>query len=677
MTRSCVSILALAFAAPLAAQQATPFEAADLYRISQVESPAVAPDGKRVVFSRAAFDIGTDRRTNELWLATLDGQGIVDRRLLVSGAQSAAQWSPDGTRIAWLGTLAGKPQIFALALADGIARPVTTGKLAPSAPAWSPDSRSLAFSAQVDATPAKLAGMPTKPEGATWAAEPRITSAFRYRSNEGGYRAAGYRHLFVVDASGGEPRQITRGDFDHLDAQGGLEWARDGRALIVASNRRSDADLRGRESDLWLVPLDGPAKQLTSTDGVERNPTVSPDGRTVAYVGALEVPEFYVQDDLWIVPLSGGSPRNLTARFDRPVSDPVWADDGRSIYAQFNEDGVTRIGQFDLTGSAPKVVVREVGGTRLYLPSAGGAYDASSGTCAYTTLHKDRPAGLGVSRGGREIGTVDLNAGWRATKRIGTLEEVRYTSSAGGVPIQGWIQYPADFDPAKRYPLILDIHGGPNTDYGPMFSVTHQLYAARGYIVLFTNPRGSIGYGAQFANFFGRPYPSEDHDDLMSGVNEMLKRPYVDARNLFIGGGSGGGLLTLWAIGKEPDKFRAAVSLRPVTDWSVQALSSDIQSLTARYWIGAQPWENPTRYWERSPISLVGRVKTPTMLITGEADYRTPIAQTETYYQALLMRGVPAVKVRLPDANHGMGRPSQWLQSVLLPLDFFDRHRVK
>ncbi len=669
-----IAAILLATTAPVAA--ATPVEPVDLYRIAQVEDPQVSPDGRRVVFVRASFDIGTDRRVRDLWLT--DSAKAGDRRLLVANARSAARWSPDGSRIAYLGDLAGKPQLFVVSLADGVPRAITSGKIAPTGFEWAPDGQTIAFVAQVDAKPVKLAGMPDKPEGAVWAPEARVTSSVRYRTNEGGYIVPGARHVFVVPAAGGPVRQVTTGDTDQVDEQASLAWLRDGSGLIAVANRRADADLRGREADLWRIGLDGKTSALTTIDGVEREPAVSPDGRTIAFTGGPDKRSFYQQDDLWVMPVGGGLPRNLTADFDRPVAAPVWADDGRSVYALYNEDGVTRVGRFPLGGGKPTTVVREVGGTRLYLPSAGGSFSVGKDTVAYTSLFADRPAGLGVVRGGRTVASVDFNADWRAGKRIGKVEEIRYASRAADKrPIQGWLQYPPDFDPARKYPLILDIHGGPNTDYGPMFSITHQLYAARGYIVLFTNPRGSIGYGEQFANFYGRPYPSEDHDDLMGGVDALAAKPFVDGSNVFIGGGSGGGVLTLWAIAKEPDRFRAAVALRPVTDWTVQALSSDIQTVTTQYWLQGDPWAIPAKYAAQSPLSLVGQVKTPTMLITGEADYRTPIAQTEMYYQALKLRGIDAVKVRLPEANHGMGRPSQWLTSILMPLDWFDKYKTK
>ena len=681
-----MSALALALAAPAIAQSPAsaaagapaPFEAADLYRLSMVTDPQVSPDGRRVIFTRTYFDIATDSRQGEVWIGDVGAKNL-DRRLLIGAGTRASniRWSPDGTRIAYVAPVAGKPQIHVMRLADGIGRPITSGKAAPSALDWSPDGRTIAFVAQIDSDPLKVAGMPAKPEGATWAPDARVTTSFRYRLNETGWLTPGYRHIFAVPADGGAARQITKGNFNHVDGTGSVTWTRDGRALVAVANRRADADMQGREADLWLVPLDGEPRQLTQTDGTEAEPAVSPDGRSIAYTGASAKKSFYAQEDLWVMPAGGGAARNLTQGFDRPVASPVWSDDGKSVYVLYNEEGVTRVAQIPVGGGKPKTVVREVGGTRLYLPSAGGNFSARGGTIAYNSLFADRPAGLAVDRGGRTFAAIDFNGDWRRGKRLGKLEEVRYKSSADGRDIQGWVLYPPDFDPAKKYPLILDIHGGPNTDYGPMFSITHQLYAANGYIVLFTNPRGSIGYGEEFANFYGKPYPSEDHDDLMTGVDTMAARPYVDANNLFIGGGSGGGVLTLWAIAKAPERFRAAVALRPVTDWTVQALSSDIQALTAQYWLGALPWEKHDLYWRQSPLSLVGNVKTPTMLITGEADYRTPIAQTEMYYQALKMRGVDTTKVRLPEANHGMGRPSQWLTSILMPIEWFDKYRAK
>ncbi|QXQ05417.1 S9 family peptidase [Sphingosinicellaceae bacterium] len=675
---------ALAAVAPAPASVGPqPFEAADLYKLAMVTGPKVAPDGRHILFTRTSFDIQSDTRQGEVWLATLNGDTLEPHLLIGAGAKAgSAEWSPDGKRIAYIALFLGKPQLWVMTVSGvgaGVGRPITSLKSGPAGFAWSPDGSRLAFVARVEAAPRKIARMPDKPEGATWAPPPKLITDFSYRSDDSGYATAGADQLFVVNADGGSVAQLTRGDFDQV-GDNAVSWTRDGSAILFSAMYDADRDLRARESDLFSVPAaGGRVTQLTNTKGSEADPRISPDGKTLAFTGALEVPTFYAQPDLWVMPLAngvaGGPARNLTRAIDRPVNDYSWSADGRGLYVSYNDAGLVRVAFVPLAGGKPKIVVPDVGGTRLYLPSSGGSFSEAGGTFAYTRRYEDRPAGLGIARGGKEVAHLDFNEGWRAGKRIGKLEAVHYTS-ADGLGIDGWVQYPPDFDPAKKYPLALEIHGGPNSDYGPMFSITHQLYAAAGYVVLFTNPRGSIGYGERFANAIDKAYPGKDLDDLMAGVDLMVKRPYIDARNLFIGGGSGGGVLTTYAIGKT-DRFRAAAALRPVTDWTVQALTSDIQAETVRHWVPGNPWDNHEDYWRRSTLSLVGNVKTPTLLIDGEADYRTPIEQSEAYYGALKIRGIDTMMVRLPEAGHSMGRPSQWLASILTVVEWYDKYKVQ
>lgn len=667
--------LLLATAAPVLG--ATPFQPADLYKLSMVTDPKVSPDGAHVLFTRASFDIQTDTRQNEVWVADVAGDKVTPHLLIPASAKASGfDWSPDGRRIAYVAPWLGKPQLWVMDVSEGVGRVVTSGKIAPESPVWSPDGNKITFVARVEAPAAKIAGMPEKPEGATWAPAPKIITDFRYRGDGSGYSTPGVDHIFVTALDGSAPMQLTKGDRDVLGGNS-LEWTPDSTRIVYAARQREGAELQPFESDLFAVPAAGGTPvQLSNVDGVEEDPMVSPDGRMLAYVGGLKTSKFYLQPDLWLRPMAGGEAVNLTKVLDRPVIDAKWAADSKGLYVFYNDVGLTRVALVPLSGGKPTVVVPQVGGTRLYLPSAGGGWSEGKGVFAYTTAETDRPAGLGVMKGGKEIAHIDFNKDWRAGKSIGKLERVTWNSSAGGLPIEGWVQYPPDFDPARKYPLALDIHGGPNTDYGPYFSITHQIYAANGYIVLYSNPRGSIGYGETFANAIDKAYPGEDHDDLMSGVDMMAKRPYVDARNLFIGGGSGGGVLTTYAIGKT-DRFRAAAALRPVTDWSIQALTSDIQGLTLANWVPGTPWANREEYWKRSTFSLIDKVKTPTLLITGESDYRTPIAQTEAYYQALKVRGVDAMMLRLPEAGHGMGRPSQWLQSNLAVVDWYNRYKVQ
>ena len=671
-------LFALLIASPTFA--ATPFEPADLYRLAMVTDPKVAPDGKRIVFTRVAFDIATDTRTSELWLATIDG-ARVDRRILVPASAKAgdAAWSPDGRHIAYVAPFLGKPQLWVMPVDTGVGRMVTAGVLAPRGPIWSPDASHIAFVARVEQPATIIPGMPAKPEGATWATPARVIDSFQWRNDATGYVVPGADHVFVTGIDGGAPRQLTQGSTDQV-SDTAMTWTPDGRHVIYTARVRPGADMLPTESDLWRVAATGGVpERLTAIDGVEAGPAVSPDGKTLAFVGFPATTAFYAQPALWVRPIAGGPARNLTAKLDRPVIAAKWTKDGRGLYAFYNDAGLTRVAVVSITADTdrvgPKVVVAKIGGTRLYLPSAGGSWSEGNGIFAFTTAESDRPAALGIERQGRRVATVDFNTDWRAGKTIGKLERIIWQSSVGSLPIEGWVQYPPGFDPLKKYPLALEIHGGPNGDYGPYFSITHQIYAAAGYIVLFSNPRGSVGYGEKFGNAIDRAYPGDDHADLMSGVDAMIKRPYVDADNLFIGGGSGGGVLTTNAIART-DRFRAAAALRPVTDWTIQALTSDIVATTLVNWVPGRPWENHNEFWTRSTLSMVGSVKTPTILIDGDADWRTPIAQAEAYYQALKVRGIDTRMVRLDGAGHGMGRPSQWLASILAVTDWYGRYRT-
>ncbi len=689
--RILVAALLAASCLPVSAQTANslkPLQAGDIYDLQMVTGPIVSPDGTRVLFTRGTFDRGTDRRTSELWLAHVDASGkIIDKRLLIGRDASARQasFSPDGSRIAYVAQYLGKPQIHVLALAEGVGKPLTAGDVSPSSPVWSPDGKRIAFVGRVDAKPLTIAGMPERPKGPgiETAPDPKIISELFWRADGAGEIKPGASHLFVADAASGAVTQLTVGDKDQIDGDGGIDWTKDGRAIVGAFtpdpiNGPQESNLYLYEAKIGETGKVWPATQLTSRAGSETAPQVSPDGKTIAFVGGVASGDFYDMPELWTTSSTpGGSITHLSKALDRPIGGFGWDADSKSLHVLYNDEGTQRLARMDAATGATTVMIPSVGGTRLYLPSAGGQADCAGGTCAWTTAFTDRPTGLGVSKMAAQTDGIDFNAQWAATRTPARIEEITVTSRADGKRGQGWIAYPPGFDPKKKYPIILDIHGGPNSDYGPFFSITHGRYAAAGYLTLFTNPRGSIGYGREFANAITNAYPGQDHDDLMTIVDALAARPYADAKNLFIGGGSGGGVLTLWAIGKEPDKFRAAAALRPVVDWTDQVTTSDGTSFFMKHWMGATPWEKPDLYFQRSPFSLVGQIKTPTLLITGENDYRTPISQTEQMFGALKLRGVDAEMIRLPGAGHGMGRPSQWLHSILAPIEWFNQRKAK
>jgi dipeptidyl aminopeptidase/acylaminoacyl peptidase len=669
-------------AAPSPAAAPTPVEPLDLYRLEQPLDPQLSPDGQQIAVLRQTRAIQTDRVETELWLVAAEGS---QRRLLVGAdrAPASARWSPDGQTIAFIGREGGKPQILAVGLADGRARVLTALPHPPAGLAWSPDGTRIAFVSLVESKPEPFYELPPKPETASWAPAPRIVRTYPYRTDADGWLTPGERHVFVLDvaaAPAATPVQISSGPGDWGSRDAAPAWTPDGQFLVVSADTDPAARRRANQSDLWVLPAvpgAGAPRQLTADNGIEQDPDVSPDGTSVAYRGWRWKATSHQQTVIYTVPLasSPGAPaRSLTGALDRPAEQPRWRADGAGVHFLYQDLGINRVGFASLAGPAPSVAVPEVGNTRLLLPSSGGGtYSAEGGVFAYPSVEADRPAALALWRDGRETVVWDLNAAWRATRAIGRLEEIWTPSSADGRRVHGWVLYPPDFDPAKSYPLALDIHGGPHIDYGPMFSITHHLYAAAGYVVLFTNPRGSIGYGEEFANLINRCYPCQDHDDLMSSVEAVAARGFIDRRRMYIGGGSGGGVLSAWATGRT-NRFAAASVKRPVINWTSTALTTDIGPVMAGGWFDRQPWEEPETYWRRSPLSQAGTVRTPTLIITGESDWRTPMSDSEQYFQALQLRGIESALMRLPDASHGFGRPSQWLAAVLGTIGWYDRH---
>jgi len=676
-----VAVCALLVCAPVAFAQTTPstapssrFEAMDVFGLEWASDPQISPDGQRIVYVRNFMDVKSDRRRSNLWIVNFDGS---DERPLTTGLQNdvAPRWSPDGKRVLYASTLDGTTQLFVRWVATGEVARLTQLQRAPGGLAWSPDGRWIAFLSFVPEKGQTLAELPTPPEGASWAARPQLVDLVAYRADGGGYLEHGKMHLFVLPAEGGVPRQVTSGPYNHA----GTAWSADGKHIIVSSNRRADADYEPNDSELYEVSVaDGSARPLTDRRGPDNNPVISPDGSRIAYLGFDDRYQGYQVTRLHLMNRDGSSSRVLSAKLDRDVASPVWSADGRSIWFQYDDHGDTRIATIDLDANVQDVTDR-VGGTSIDRPYGGGQFSiARNGRFAFTQTSPTRPADVAVgTKGTRTASAITrLNEDLLAHKQLGVTEEIRFTSSHDNRPVQGWIVKPPGFDPARKYPLILEIHGGPFLNYGPRFAADYQLYAAKGYVVLYVNPRGSTSYGEEFGNLIHHAYPGNDYFDLMSGVDAAIARGYVDPEQLFITGGSGGGVLTSWSIGKTT-RFRAAVVQKPVINWYSFVLTADAYPFFVKYWFPGPPWEIPEHYHARSPISLVGNVSTPTMLITGEADYRTPIAESEQYYQALRLRRVDAALVRIPGASHSIdARPSNLIAKAQYVLGWFEKYRT-
>ncbi len=634
-----------------------------------VQNPQLSPDGTQIIYTRRWIDKMNDKWETSLWLMNADGS---HPRSLVQG--SDVRWSPDGKRIAYVAK--GEPtgaQIWVRWMdAEGAASQVSRVTEPPAALEWAPDGKSIAFTMNV---PAKAdadwrIAMPAAPKGAKWIEAPKIVTRLDFRSDRIGYTDEGYRHIFVIPADGGTPRQITNGNWNH----GGPSYSADSRHIAFSSNRVDDAEHAFRESEIYSANLEsGAITALTHHAGPDNNPAYSPDGKFIAYMSGDSVDHSAWQESkITLMNADGSGRRVLTGSVDRPISGMLWATDGSGVYFNVESEGsknlyfATTAGQVrPITSGAHVLTVTDVGKNGL----AVGVRSTPVKSNDVVTLNVPK---AGATSSFAQVTAVndDVLSG----KELAQTEEVWYTSK-DGLKIQGWIVKPSGFDPSRKYPLVLDIHGGPQAMYNVGFSYARQDEAANGYVVLYTNPRGSTGYGYKFTNEIKNAYPGKDFDDLMAGVDTVIGRGYIDTKNLFVHGCSGGGVLTAWIVG-HTNRFTAAASLCPVIDWISFVGQTDGSGWYRNF---DKPfWEDPSEYLRRSPIMYVGNVKTPTMVMTGVLDLRTPMPQSEEFYRALKLRGVPTALLRFNNEWHGTSStPSNFLRTQLYLHSWFDRYANK
>ncbi|HWC75567.1 MAG TPA: S9 family peptidase [Gemmatimonadales bacterium] len=637
----------------------------------QVADPQVSPSGAQIVYTRRWVNKIEDRWDSGLWIMNADGS---KNRFLVKG--SNARWSPDGTRIAYLAD--GEPkgtQVFVRWMdAEGATSQITHVAETPAAVSWSPDGRSLAFTMLVKSeTPWKIS-MPAPPEGAKWTPAPRIIDRLHYRRDRTGFVEQGTTRIFLVPADGGTPRQLTTGDYGTSELAGGpnFDWTPDGRTIVFDGLRDADFDYRYRESYLYAVDVQtGATRQLVTKKGNWSNPVVSPDGKSVAFTGRDYGTYSYHANEVWTVALDGSGLRALTS-YDRDPGDVHWSPDGSGVYFALAEQGTSNVYFAGLKGGNRRITegdqMLSLSSVSRDLTGVGVRSDASNpADVARFSLR---------SGGGRAPVTplTSVNADVLQGMKLGAEETIWYTST-GGTKVEGWIIKPPGFDRTKKYPLILEIHGGPHGMYNGAFSYQLQNFAANGYVVLITNPRGSTGYGSPFGNAIERAYPSVDYDDLMAGVDTVVGRGYIDPQRMYVGGCSGGGVLSSWVIG-HTTRFAAAAVRCPVIDWMSMAGQTDVPLFTYGFF-DAPFWEKPEQWIKQSSLAYVGNVKTPTLLMTGELDLRTPIPQTEEYYSALKMLKVPVVMLRFNGEYHGTSsKPSNFLRTQLYMMSWFQQHKL-
>jgi dipeptidyl aminopeptidase/acylaminoacyl peptidase len=627
--------------------------------MESVSNPRVSPDGSQIVFTRGGVDAVNDRHYSNIWIMDADG---TRKRFLVDGTSPV--WSPDGTRIAYLAS--GEPrgsQVFVRWMdAEGAATQITRVDRSPGNLRWSPDGTRIAFTMAVEDAESWTVQLPPQPPGAQWTEGPKIVTRLGYRADRQGFVDTSHSHIFLVPADGGTPRRLTDGEWDHS----GPEWMPDGTEIVFTSLREEDADWNWRESEVYGVNVEtGAIRQLTTRRGPDSGAVPSPDGHLIAYQGQDWSTDTYVENGLYLMSADGSDPRRIAGELGQSLGNLTWAPDGSGLYFNASVRGTRNLWFVPVDGEARPVTEGN------HLLSFSSMDPRGNVVATISSFHEPGDIwSFNLANPVRMHRLTRVNEDILDGVTMGEVEEIRYEST-GGLEIQGWIVKPPDFDPARKYPLILVIHGGPHGMYGVGFNHRWQHHAAEGYVVLYTNPRGSSGYGSAFGNEINNAYPGRDFDDLMNGVDEMLARGYIDEENLFVYGGSGGGVLTAWIVG-HTHRFAAASANYPVIDWISFVGTTDGPGWYRNF--EKFPWEDPSEHLRRSPLMYAGNVTTPTMLMTGELDLRTPIPQTEEFYAALKIQKVPTVMLRFKGEYHGTSSiPSNYLRSQLYIHSWFEK----
>jgi dipeptidyl aminopeptidase/acylaminoacyl peptidase len=664
----------LSFQIMIQAQLNPPFTSMDVFQLEWVTNPQISPDGNWVVYQRGGMDIMNDQRQSRLWMIKTDG---TNHQKLTSNDvnESNPVWSPDGQKMAFSSSTEQGSEIFVYWIKTGKVARLSQLENSPSRVSWSPDGKWLAFSMKVPSKELSLVSPPKKPKGANWADPPKITTRFKHESDGSGYISPGFNHLFVIPAEGGTPRQITKGDLNH---RGTPQWSSDGGHLLISSNLKKDWEYDFRNTEIYKISVEsGEVKTLTNRNGPDRDFAISPDGQQIAYVGFDDKMQTYQVSRLYVMDIDGSNKKEVKTNLDRSISSPIWEASGRGIYFMYDDKGNTKIGYTDLSGKN-KMVAPNLGGTGIGRPYGGGSFSVSKkGRIVYTHTTPYHPSELALIEKGdsKERLIMSLNNDLLKYRNLGKVEEVWYKSTFDKRDIQGWVVYPPHFDAKKKYPLLVENHGGPISNYGDRFSPEIQLYATAGYVVFYPNPRGSTSYGEAFGNLLYHNYPGEDYQDVMDGVDVLLQKSFLTEDSLFVTGGSAGGIMTAWMIGKN-NRFQAAAVIKPVMNWISKTLTADNYYGYANSRYPGQPWENMDAYMKFSPISLVGNIQTPTLVMVGTSDLRTPLSEAKQLYHALKIRRIETALVEVPGAPHFISRrPSQLIAKIEHILAWFDRYR--
>ena len=630
--------------------------------IQSVSNPLISPDGEYVIFTKKFIDKKNDKRVTEHWIMESNGS---NKRFFVKG--SNPKWSPSSKKVAYVKEDEnGKSQIYVKNLSNESVTKITNFKDNVEDFSWSPDGEYFAFAAFQEYEDGWIIEIPGKIEGNeyNWTEEPKVITTMHWRADGVGELESGENHLYLVNSSGGAAIKVSEWGLDYI---ADLQWLNNFQLLFSGNDSLDDLQTPWKQSGVFLLNIKNKKlEKISNKDGVFMTPKASVDGKKIAFIGHPSKDYSSVAHDVYVRDITTDQNKQLTKNLSSSPNNLFWLSENQLAF-DLDERGSSKVMQLNIDNLKLSELIS--GFTEQFFLSSVNQKDLYG-----TYITPDRPGEVAAIKKAKLEILTEFNELVLGQYDFGKTNEINY-QAPDGTSIQGWYITPPNFDKDKKYPLILLIHGGPHAMYRPAFNYSRHQFASDGYVVLFTNPRGSTGYGSEFANVIDNDYPGAgDLSDLLAGVDHVTKKGFIDKSRMYVQGCSGGGVLTAWVIGHD-DRFAAAASLCPVTNWISMVGTTDIPAWTFE-WFEKPFWEDPSNWLDRSPIMRTGYIKTPTLFMTGVLDIRTPMPQTEEMYVALKEAGVETTLIRMNEEWHGTSsKPSNWFRTYGYLTEWYERYK--